>query len=461
MWSSYSPLPEEMFKYARSDTHFLLYVYDNMRNELIDKSKYDLPDGNLIDTVLENSKKESLQRYERPFYDAERGTGSNGWYNMLMRTPGLFTREQFAVFRATHQWRDNLARQEDESIHVIMPQGVLFNIARDMPMDMPTLLGCSRPVSEPLRLHVEELLEVVKSARARGRDGPDLKEFMKSHPPNVESLTSSTFQDRIQPAPNPLSVQVSHPVQIGPTDTSVRFNTSRFWGTTVDAKLLRYPDEKGSGQLMRDMRLAIPLPQLSAEVIHNVSSGAKEDIAIALTQSSTAAEHQYTKDRKPAEKSIFVIKELGGSRKRKAAELTDDQNPVSSMPVGSEGDSVPASTGLEDEMDTSTYSGTAEQAAIEKAERKAERKAQKKVEKAKRKRQEAQQVNGLAGNGEHVEEEAFDYGSAPSILHATRDAHDRTGSKKAFDPYTKSLDAPKGMRKSKKEIAGKSFTFKS
>lgn len=454
-----------MFKYARSDTHFLLYVYDNMRNELVDRSKYGQPDGNLIDVVLENSKKESLQRYERPFYDAERGTGSNGWYNMLMRTPGLFTREQFAVFRATHQWRDNLARQEDESVHVIMPKAVLFNIARDMPMDMLTLLGCSRPVSEPLRLHVEELLELIKSAKARGREGPDLKEFMKFHPPNIEPATGSTFQDRNQPAPNPLSTHVSHPIQIGPADTSVQSSTSRFWGTTVGAKLLRHPNEKGSGQLMRDMRLAIPLPQLSAEVIHSVSSGSEEKIAMPLTQSSTAAEHQYTKDRKPVEKSIFVIKELGGSRKRKAAALGDDHDPVSSMPAGWEGNSVPASTGLEDGMDTSPYSGTTEQAAIQKAEqkaeRKAERKAQEKCERAQRKRQEAQQINGLDENGEHVEEEAFDYGSAPSILHAARDTHDRAGSKKAFDPYTKSLDAPKGMRKSKKEIAGKSFTFKS
>lgn len=455
-----------MFKYARSDTHFLLYVYDNMRNELIDKLKYDQPDGNLIDVVLEKSKKESLQRYERPFYDAERGTGPNGWYIMLMRTPGLFTKEQFAVFRATHQWRDNLARQEDESVHVIMPKAVLFNIARDMPMDMPTLLGCSRPVSEPLRLHVEKLLEVIKSAEARGRDGPDLKEFMKSHPPNMEPATGSSFQGRNQPAPNPPSVHVSHPAQIEPPDTSVRSGTSRFWGTTIGAKLLRHPNEKGSGQLMRDMRLEIPLPQLSAEVIGSVNSGTKDEIAVPLTQSSTAAEHRYTKDRKLVEKTIFVIKELGGSRKRKAAELGDDQNPVSSMPAGSEGNSVPASTSIEDAMDISLYSGTAEQVAIQraeqKAERKAERKAQKKVEKAQRKKQEAQQINDLDENREHVqEEEAFDYGSAPSILHATRDTHDRTGLKKAFDPYTKSLDAPKGMRKSKKEISGKSFTFKS
>ncbi len=29
------PLPEEMKRYAREDTHYLLYIYDRMRNELI------------------------------------------------------------------------------------------------------------------------------------------------------------------------------------------------------------------------------------------------------------------------------------------------------------------------------------------------------------------------------------------------------------------------------------------
>jgi exosome complex exonuclease RRP6 len=31
------PLSDEMIKYAREDTHFLLYIYDCMRKELIEK----------------------------------------------------------------------------------------------------------------------------------------------------------------------------------------------------------------------------------------------------------------------------------------------------------------------------------------------------------------------------------------------------------------------------------------
>ena len=31
------PLPAELVKYAREDTHYLLYIYDKMKNELLDQ----------------------------------------------------------------------------------------------------------------------------------------------------------------------------------------------------------------------------------------------------------------------------------------------------------------------------------------------------------------------------------------------------------------------------------------
>ena len=34
----FRPLPEEMLLYARSDTHYLLYIYDCLRNALLDRA---------------------------------------------------------------------------------------------------------------------------------------------------------------------------------------------------------------------------------------------------------------------------------------------------------------------------------------------------------------------------------------------------------------------------------------
>ena len=47
------PIPEDMIKYAREDTHYLLYVYDRMKNELIRRGNKQL---NLLHNVLNRSK---------------------------------------------------------------------------------------------------------------------------------------------------------------------------------------------------------------------------------------------------------------------------------------------------------------------------------------------------------------------------------------------------------------------
>ena len=46
----FRPLPDELLKYAREDTHYLLYVYDRMRNELIQRG------SNLLMSVLNKSR---------------------------------------------------------------------------------------------------------------------------------------------------------------------------------------------------------------------------------------------------------------------------------------------------------------------------------------------------------------------------------------------------------------------
>lgn len=46
------PLPDELKNYAREDTHYLIYIYQNMRNELIDKAN---GKNNLLKAVIDKS----------------------------------------------------------------------------------------------------------------------------------------------------------------------------------------------------------------------------------------------------------------------------------------------------------------------------------------------------------------------------------------------------------------------
>jgi len=140
-----------MFFYARADTHFLLYIYDNMRNELIDRTNPEDGEENCIETVIEKSKETSLLRFERQIYNEETGKGPGGWFQLLVKTPSLLNNEQFAVFRAVHAWRDKIARIDDDSTSFVMPNHVIFSIAKLMPMDMVALLSVVHPISHSVK----------------------------------------------------------------------------------------------------------------------------------------------------------------------------------------------------------------------------------------------------------------------------------------------------------------------
>lgn len=62
------PIPDEMLRYAREDTHYLLYIYDLMVNELLDKGMQ-INSSNPLQfyrQVLHKSNALCLKAYEKP-----------------------------------------------------------------------------------------------------------------------------------------------------------------------------------------------------------------------------------------------------------------------------------------------------------------------------------------------------------------------------------------------------------
>ncbi|ERT02694.1 exosome complex exonuclease RRP6 [Sporothrix schenckii 1099-18] len=174
------PLPEEMLYYARSDTHYLLYIYDMVRNELASKSDPTNPEKDLISYVLKKSKEVSLSRHEALLCDPETGMGTRGWLNNLLKTYTLLSGEQFAVYRALYQWRDDLARRLDESPGFLMPVRVLSDIARILPPDRKALLSLLHNTARVTKSSMNELFTLIQDAQARGATGPTSIEFLRS-----------------------------------------------------------------------------------------------------------------------------------------------------------------------------------------------------------------------------------------------------------------------------------------
>ncbi|KAI4279396.1 MAG: hypothetical protein LQ337_000319 [Flavoplaca oasis] len=446
------PLPEQMYDYARSDTHFLLYIFDNLRNELLKNSDKATSNGGLIDSVRDLSKGEALQRYERQFYDAKTGSGLFGWYSMLGRSSSHFSREQVAIFRAVHEWRDKTARQQDEGLFHILSNQSIFAIAREMPMRLPDLLGHCHPISAAMRKAAPELVGVIQEARAAAADGPEMKEVVKprgqAHSQNDTAFASNPPTVNHMPVASRTASISGNPR----SNTLAALPISQFWGSTIGVErtaISQSPSFNESGGPC----LAIPLPPLTAEVYEKTDADVSSGLAIEPTNAGARAEHQYTKKRKPREDDVFIVKEVGGSKRQKTYEVQDGLEPV-----------LPSDNldGKPEQMEVHLCDAENDQEAQEKARRKQERRLEKKLRRQQRKEEDLQKtVGNQLGAIANGESEAFDYENAPSVLHAGQERDRGAKVVKGIEPYAKSLNAPKGMRKVQKEGPGRSMTYKS
>jgi exosome complex exonuclease RRP6 len=403
-----------------------------MRNELVAKSDFSNPEKNKVQDVLNKSKETALQRYEHPIYDSELGLGSAGWHKLISRTPVQFTPQQFAVFRAVHQWRDELSRADDESPFFVMPNHAVFTLARLMPVDKPSLYSAIQHVSHVVRTKADQLVGVIAAAKEEGINGPELTSVLQkvadmreAEAPRIEATKKTSPAPVIKP-------QVQAPLQSSFPLSVARAPASGFWGSLLESSQV---SQKQTAPVL-DMGLALPLPPLTAEVFADATQTA--------TQQAEKPQHKFVpKEQRPEEDQrtdMFVVKQLGG-KKRKRAEV-----PSSPVPA--------ADPMLNDEVMLEADEETEE---AERLRNKAARKAEKKQKK--REEKEAAALHNDA-------EPAFDYAAAPSVLHAQdKDARkskkDKKDKKKGFNAFAGMSGGPKGLPRAQKEIAGRSRTFKS
>ena len=155
------PIPEDMMEYARSDTHYLLYIYDRVHNELVEKGQV-LP-------ALNNSRLLCQRVYDKEMFQPTLAS-------FQLKCPSL-NKTQSAVLQSLFEWRDFFARQEDESIRFILPNHMLIKIAELLPQDSIELFSCCNPQPPPfIKTNAHDVIKVIKDAQ-EGK--PILLEFSK------------------------------------------------------------------------------------------------------------------------------------------------------------------------------------------------------------------------------------------------------------------------------------------
>ncbi|KAL2117432.1 hypothetical protein VTJ04DRAFT_7092 [Mycothermus thermophilus] len=444
------PLPEEMFYYARSDTHYLLYIYDNLRNELLALAKQQPKrEEHPIRRVLRKSKETSLQRFEPYWFDEETGVGSRGWIAQLTKSTTLYNAEQFAVYKAVHKWRDDLARKEDESPMFIMSQNVLSNIARLVPNDMVALWNLLDSHARDLKPRLGELFKVIQEARTKGENGPSFLEFLRNQSAVAAQQNYGRFAAGAVPTPLPAEDLQPLPLE------ELKSDNSQLWGAValnshLDGSKKRPPIDAGD-------RIPLYSFDFNALVEEEVTPAAAE-----------AAPAQEAAKPKPQEEEAFTLRM---KRKRKAEEVdaaeTTNQVAAAGEEEGEEVNDGEAAVAAEDaepeeEDGQAAESTTEESRKLSKKEKRRLKRAMKAAENGTTTA--ANEVKEKEEEEEEEEEQPFDYSKAASVLHAPKEADGTAtanGGGPAFDPYVKrTSDAPTGARKMNYERAGRSATFR-
>ncbi|CAI5757923.1 unnamed protein product [Candida verbasci] len=160
------PLSTPMKSYARSDTHFLLYIFDQLKNQLIEQDK--------LSQVLYDSRMVAIRRFEytkyRPLINGNNvscpimAQNPKEPYNNIIIQYNV-PRFKKHIVEILYNWRDIIAKEADESVRYIMPNQLLVSIANlNAPVDTNKILNCSTYVSEYVRLNAKELAELVNRA---------------------------------------------------------------------------------------------------------------------------------------------------------------------------------------------------------------------------------------------------------------------------------------------------------
>lgn len=162
------PLSKAMLKYAQEDTHYLLFIYERMKAELISSSQHNASD--LLMQTYTNSKKISLLQYRNPLWSKRatmKGLRKRNQDRMLIGP-------RMSIYLGLSELRDAIARKEDESLGYVSSNDHLMKLALCIPLKKGT--GNEDHDSIDVPTTTVELVRLFKSSN-HGHQIPNILRF--------------------------------------------------------------------------------------------------------------------------------------------------------------------------------------------------------------------------------------------------------------------------------------------
>lgn len=172
------PLTRPMIRYARADTHFLLNIYDQLRNDLVEKDK--------LKEVLYASRKVAAQKFEYNEFKSDESKSLDSAYTICRHynVPEKF----LSAVTLIMNWRDKVSRQLDESWRYILANLKLIKLATlSFPLtvqQLETYFGDSRTAVKP---YLEELSSQLTLALPKDENGANRSTVMGKKPKRTKA----------------------------------------------------------------------------------------------------------------------------------------------------------------------------------------------------------------------------------------------------------------------------------
>lgn len=184
------PLSNMMKLYARADTHFLLYIYDILKNSLIDK--------NLLKNLLHDSRNVAKRRFE--YYKFRPSTPTTlvvtpitekiePWRNLMNKYNISLPKKQLVI--DLYNWRDETARKFDESVRYIMPNQLLVALVISAPTESSGVMAASNFITESVRLNAKNIAKLIENS-VKKSESEDLESMSEYYEENGHVLDNES-----------------------------------------------------------------------------------------------------------------------------------------------------------------------------------------------------------------------------------------------------------------------------
>ncbi|KAK7315522.1 hypothetical protein VNO77_34072 [Canavalia gladiata] len=183
------PLPDEMIRYAREDTHYLLYIYDLMRIKLFALSK-ESENSESSDTPLVEVYKRSYDVCTQ-LYEKELLT-ENSYLHIYGLQGAGFNAQQLAIVSGLCEWRDIVARAEDESTGYVLPNKSVLEIAKQMPLTTSKLRRLVKSKHPYVEHNLDTVVNIIRHSIQNAAAFEEAAHQLKGHATSASDVVPAT-----------------------------------------------------------------------------------------------------------------------------------------------------------------------------------------------------------------------------------------------------------------------------